>query len=75
MDAWAWAAIAAGVILLLVGIGYLADWGIRQRVKAEVGNRMRERADTLRQQAETVGWGEGHDRKPGGDPCENCGGE
>lgn len=75
MDAWAWAAIGAGVLLLLVGIGYLADWGIRHRVKAEVGSRLRERAETLRQQAETWGMGSGYDSTPGGDGCEECGGE
>ncbi len=72
---WAYFAIGAGVVLLLAGIGYLADWGIRHRVKSEVGSRMRERAETLRQQAETVGWGEGYDSTPGGDGCEDCGGE
>ncbi len=68
MDVWAWAAIGAGIVLLLVGIGYLADWGLRKRIKSEIGKRMRERADVLREQVSTLGWGDGVDSEE----CEGC---
>ncbi len=55
MDAWAWVAIAAGVLLLLVGIGYLADWGLRKRFREALQQRGREENEAAQRLRELTG--------------------
>ncbi len=64
MNAWAWVAIAAGVLLLLVGIGYLADWGVRQRLRQALEQRGRDE-NLAAQRLELMG---GRSRLEGWDP-------
>ena len=48
---WAIVLIAVGVLAVLVGLGWLTDWTLRKRISTAVGERLRQRADTLRAQA------------------------
>ena len=76
MDDMFWKAIiVVGVLIILSLLGWQYDGTIRKRIKSEIGERLRERADTLRDQANTLGWGDGHDQPATlvADDCEDCG--
>ena len=70
LQPWVWALIGAAVALLLVVAGYAADWGLRKRIRNEVSRRLRERADTLRAQANQGMGLSGYD--PGEPGCQDC---
>lgn len=65
-----YALAGAAIVIVLALIGYGADWGIRKRIKSEVGNRLRERADNLRAQADQGMGFEGF--APGEPDCQDC---
>ena len=69
------AIIVVGILIILGLLGWQYDGTIRKRIRSEVGQRLRERADTLREQADTLGWGDGHDQPATlvADDCEDCG--
>ena len=76
MDEWVWIVIIVLCGLAILGLlGWTYDGTIRKRIRTEVGSRLRERADTFRDQANTLGWGDGHDQPPTlvADDCEDCG--
>ena len=76
MDDMFWKAIIVVGILIILGLlGWQYDGTIRKRIKSEIGQRLRERADVLREQADTLGWGDGHDQPATlvADDCEDCG--
>ena len=76
MDDMFWKAIiVVGVLIILSLLGWQYDGTIRKRIKSEIGERLRERADVLRDQANTLGWGDGHDQPATlvADDCEDCG--
>ena len=76
MDDIFWKAIiVVGVLIILSLLGWQYDGTIRKRIRSEIGERLRERADVLREQANTLGWGDGHDQPATlvADDCEDCG--
>ena len=76
MDDMFWKAIiVVGVLIILSLLGWQYDGTIRKRIRSEIGERLRERADVLREQANTLGWGDGHDQPATlvADDCEDCG--
>ena len=71
MDEWVWIAIivVCGLVILSL-LGWTYDGTIRKRIKDEIGSRLRERAEILREQA-NMGMGlEGFD--PGEPGCQDC---
>ena len=76
MDDMFWKAIiVVGILIILSLLGWQYDGTIRKRIKSEIGERLRERADVLRDQTNTLGWGDGHDQPATlvADDCEDCG--
>ena len=71
MTEWAWIVIivVCGLVILSL-LGWTYDGTIRKRIRDEVGSRLRERADILREQA-NMGMGlTGFD--PGEEDCQDC---
>ena len=71
MTEWAWIVIivVCGLVILSL-LGWTYDGTIRKRIRDEVGSRLRERAEILREQA-NMGMGlTGFD--PGEEDCQDC---